>query len=139
MNSITIENYNTKKRHCPHQIQTKIRSVELFRQTHDVEYVVRKYHISKVSLYRRNKQYDGTHEPLENKSHIPKTPPPNAHFEQELKWIRDYCRRNSNISVCELYGKLREDNALYFLIRSKAASQQWIMSKARLPISDTLK
>ncbi|MDE7360306.1 MAG: hypothetical protein K2N38_00040 [Oscillospiraceae bacterium] len=44
---------------------------------------------------------------MENKSHKPKTPHPNAHTEQELKWIKDYCRWNPNILVCELYGKLR--------------------------------
>lgn len=44
-----------------------------------------------------------------NKSHRPLTPHPNSHTEQELKWIRDYHRRNPNISVCELYGKLRTD------------------------------
>lgn len=32
---------------------------------------------------------------------------PNAHTDEELKWIRDYHRRNPKISVCELYGKLR--------------------------------
>lgn len=42
----------------------------------------------------------------------PKTPHPNAHTEQELKWIKDYHRRNPNISsICKLYGKLREDKA----------------------------
>lgn len=37
---------------------------------------------------------------LRTLTHIPK---------QELKCIRDYCWRNPNISICELYGKLRED------------------------------
>lgn len=45
------------------------------------------------------------------KSHRPYTVHPNAHTEQELKWIKDYHRRNPNISICELYGKLREDKA----------------------------
>lgn len=54
-----------------------------------------------------NKKYDGTAESLMDKSHRPKTPHPNSHTEEELKWIRDYHRRNSHISVCELYGKLR--------------------------------
>lgn len=47
-----MEHYSTKKRFCPHLIQTKIKTVELFRQTHDVEYVMRKYHISRASVYR---------------------------------------------------------------------------------------
>ena len=45
-NSTTMEHYSTKKRYCPKQIQTK-KSVEIFGQTRDVDYVTRKYHISK--------------------------------------------------------------------------------------------
>ena len=60
---------------------------------------------------RWNKAYDGTKESLLPKSHKPHSPHPNAHTEQELKWICDYHRRNPNISICELYGKLREDKA----------------------------
>lgn len=99
------------KRYCPHEITTKIKSVELYRQTKDISYVCRRYHISKSSLMRWNKRYDGTRESLAEKSHRPKTPHPNAHTEQELKWIKDYHRRNPNISICELYGKLRENKA----------------------------
>lgn len=106
-----MEYYNTKKRFCPHQIKIKIKAVELFRQTHDVDYVIRKYHVSRASVYRWNKRYDGTRESLANKSHKPKTQHPNAHTEQELKWIKDYCRRNPNITTSELYGKLRKDKA----------------------------
>ena len=58
---------------------------------------------------RWNKKFDGTKESLLDKSHRPKTPHPNAHTEQELKWIRDLHRRNPHISVCELYGKLRTE------------------------------
>lgn len=60
---------------------------------------------------RWNRAYDGTKESLMPKSHKPHSPHPNAHTEQELKWICDYHRRNPNISICELYGKLREDKA----------------------------
>ena len=58
---------------------------------------------------RWNKLYDGTRESLIPKSHRPKTPHPNAHTEEELNWIRNYHRRNPNISLCELYGKLRTE------------------------------
>ena len=104
MNSITHN-----KRYCPHEITTKIHAVEFYRSSKNVSYTCRKYHISKASLMRWNKQYDGTRESLEAKSHRPKTQHPNAHTEQELKWIKDYHRRNPNISICELYGKLRSD------------------------------
>ena len=106
MNSIT-----QKKRYCPHEITTKINSVKLYRETRDISFVCRRYHISKASLMRWNKLYDGTKESLLPKSHRPHTPHPNAHTEEELKWISDYCRRNPNISICELYGKLREQKA----------------------------
>lgn len=99
------------KRYCPHEITTKTHSVEAYRQTKDIPYVCRKYKISKASLMRWNKEYDGTKESLIPKSHKPHTQHPNAHTEQELQWIRDYHRRNPNISICELYGKLREYKA----------------------------
>ena len=60
---------------------------------------------------RWNRAYDGTKESLQPKSHRPHRQHPNAHTEQEIKWIKDYHRRNPNISICELYGKLREDKA----------------------------
>lgn len=99
------------KRYLPHEISTKLNSVKLYRQTKDIGFVCRRYHISKASLMRWNKQYDGTKESLLAKSHRPHRQHPNAHTEQELKWIRDYHRRNPNISICELYGKLRENKA----------------------------
>lgn len=106
MNSITHN-----KRYCPHEITTKTHAVEAYRKTKDISYVCRKYKISKASLMRWNKKYDGTKESLIPKSHKPHTQHPNAHTEQELQWIKDYHRRNPNISICELYGKLREDKA----------------------------
>jgi len=106
-----MESIAQRKRYLPHEITTKVNSVKLYRQTKDIGFVCRRYHISKASLMRWNKQYDGTRESLYSKSHRPHTQHPNAHTEEELKWIRDYHRRNPNISICELYGKLREDKA----------------------------
>lgn len=104
-----MKDYNTEKQFCPHQITTKTGAVNLYRFSRDIDYVCRKYHISKASLMRWNKAYDGTRQSLENKSHRPHSRHPKAHTEEELKCIRDYHRRNPNISICELYGKLRED------------------------------
>ena len=95
----------------PHEVSTKVHAVETYRKSGDIGYVCRKYHISKASLMRWNRLYDGTRESLMPKSHRPHTAHPNAHTEQEIKWIKDYHRRNPNISICELYGKLREDKA----------------------------
>jgi len=106
MHSIT-----QNKRYLPHEITTKENSVKLYRQTKDIDFVCRRYHISKSSLMRWNKQYDGSRESLAPKSHRPHTQHPNAHTEQELSWIRNLHRRNPNISVCEMYGKLRQEKA----------------------------
>ena len=96
-------------RYLPHDLNTKFYAVKLYRQTHSVNHVCRRYHISKSSLMRWNRKFDGTKESLIDKSHKPNTSHPNAHTEQELKWIKDYTRRNPHISLCELYGKLRTE------------------------------
>ena len=60
----------------------------------------------KFHLYGRIKKYDGTDESLLDKSHIPLSPHPNSHTKEELFWIVSLHRRNPNISLCEMYGKL---------------------------------
>ena len=55
-----MKHYTTNKRYCPHLLETKLHSVELYRQTKDIEYVCRKYHISKASLMRWSKYYSLT-------------------------------------------------------------------------------
>ena len=103
-----MESIAHKKRYLQHELTTKIHAVKLYRKERDLQFVCRRYHISKASLMRWNKQYDGTNESLMPKSHRPKTPHPNAHTEEELNWIRNLHRRNPKISVCEMYGKLQE-------------------------------
>lgn len=93
----------------PHDLKTKLKAVKAYRYTLDIDYVLRKYHVSKASLMRWNKLYDGTKESLMPKSHRSHTPHPKAHTEDEIKWIKDYCRRNPGISLSELYGKLRKN------------------------------
>ena len=102
-----MNNVTHSKRYLPHELSTKYYAVKLYRSSHDISFVCRRYKISKASLMRWNRRFDGTKESLRDKSHRPKTPHPSAHTEEELKWIRDYHRRNPSISVCELYGKLR--------------------------------
>lgn len=102
MNTITHS-----QRYLPHELNTKYYAVKLYRTGVGVAFVCRRYKISKSSLLRWNKKFDGTKDSLLDKSHRPLSPHPNAHTELELKWIRDYHRRNPHISVCELYGKLR--------------------------------
>lgn len=95
------------KRYYPHDLSTKFNAVNLYRNGNPISFVCRRYKISKASLMRWNKKFDGTRESLIDKSHKPVKPHPNSHTEQELKWIKDYIKRNPNISMLELYGKLR--------------------------------
>ena len=95
------------QRFYPHDLNTKFNSVKLYRNGNPISFVCRRYKISKASLMRWNKKFDGTKDSLIDKSHIPLTPHPNAHTDEELKWINDYIKRNPNISMIELYGKLR--------------------------------
>ena len=104
MNSITQDT-----RYLPHEIKTRIYAVETYRKGHSIKYVCRKYHVSKASLMRWNKKYDGTKKSLMDKSHRPITPHPNSHTEEELKWIWNYIRRNPNITIGELWVKLKRN------------------------------
>ena len=122
MNNIITE--KNKKRYLPHDINTRKYAVEMYRNCGDINYVCRKYHISRVSLWRWNKIYDGTKESLEDKSHKPKRKHPNAHTNQEIRWIRNYVRRNPRITLCELWMKLKREKgytrtitALYRVMR----------------------
>ena len=102
MNSITHS-----QRYLPHTLDTKFHAVKLYRAGHKVNFVCRRYHISKSSLLRWNRKFDGSRNSLVDKSHRPLTEHPNAHTSEELSWIVNYHKRNPHISVCELYGKLR--------------------------------
>lgn len=98
--------------HYPHSLNTKFYAVKLYRNGNPISFVCRRYKCSKASLMRWNKKFDGTKDSLIDKSHRPLSPHPNAHTEQELYWIRCYLRRNPNISLCELYGKLRTEKVI---------------------------
>ena len=48
----------------------------------------------------------------EDKSHKPKTRHPKSHTNQEIRWIRNYVRRNPRITLCELWAKLKREKGL---------------------------
>ena len=83
-------------RYLPHELNTKYYAVKLYRNGSSIPFVCRRYKISKSSLMRWNKKFDGTKESLIDKSHKPLTLHPKAHTEQEIKWIKDLIRRNPN-------------------------------------------
>ena len=117
--------------HYPHSLNTKYYAVLLYRNGNPISFVCRRYKCSKASLMRWNKKFDGTKDSLLDKSHKPLTPHPNAHTEEELYWIKNYIRRNPNISLCELYGKLRVEKGY----SRHACSLFRIVRKLKYPIN----
>ena len=111
MNSITQNSKNTK-RYLPHELKTRENAVKMYRNCNDIGYVCRKYHISRSSLWRWNKKYDGTKESLEDKSHRPLSKHPSSHTDEEIKWIQDLIRRNPHITLNEIWYKLKINNLL---------------------------
>ncbi len=92
----------------PHSFNTKYNAVKTYRSLKcSVDFICRRYHISKASLMRWNRAYDGTKESLSDKSHRPLSPHPNAHTDLEINKIKSLVRRNPNIGLNELYTKLR--------------------------------
>ena len=91
----------------PHEFKIRLFAVKLLRSGNSISFVCRKYHVSRTSLYRWNKKYDGNDLSLKDKSHRPLSKHPNAHSDIEIKWINDYIRRNPNITLNELWYKLK--------------------------------
>ena len=122
-----------QKRYLPHEIGTRIHAVTLYRSAKDIEFVCRRYKISKASLMRWNKRYDGTPESLADRSHRPHTVHPRAHTNEEIMWVLNLVRRNPDITLCELYGKLRRKHRYTrppLFIPALRAS--WIAQEARI-------
>lgn len=104
MNSIITQ----KQRYLPHTLETKYHAVKTYRTGCSIKFVCRKYKVSKASLMRWNKRFDGTKASLIDRSHRPHSKHPNAHTETEIKDIKNYLKRNPTISMIELYAKLKK-------------------------------
>ena len=94
-----------KNNRLPFEAKEKERAINSFK-LFGIKYTCRRYHCSRSSLLRWRKQYDGTINSLENKSHAQLTPHWNAHTAEEIKNINNLVRRNPGIGLNELYGKL---------------------------------
>ncbi|MGX7777123.1 DDE-type integrase/transposase/recombinase [Streptococcus pluranimalium] len=94
-------------RYLPHTLETRYHAVKTYRNGASVAFICRRYKVSKASLMRWNKRFDGTKESLKDKSHRPLTPHPNSHTKQELTWIKNCIRRNPNATLIEIFYKLK--------------------------------
>lgn len=107
MNTIIAQ----KQRYLPHTSETKYHAVKTYRSGCSIRFVCRKYKISKASLMRWNKKFDGDKASLIDKSHRPHSKHPKAHTDDEIRHIKNYIRRNPNISMIELYAKLKKNKS----------------------------
>jgi transposase InsO family protein len=98
-----------RRRYLPHEVITREKSVELAHAGEELQVIVRRYKISRSSLWRWRKRFDGTSQSLIDRSHRPKSRHPNAHSDVELKWIGDLRRRNPHHSYLELWVKLKRN------------------------------
>ena len=94
-------------RYLPHTLETRYHAVKTYQNGASVAFICRRYKVSKASLMRWNKRFDGTKESLKDRSHRPLTPHPKAHTEQELTWIKNCIKRNPNATLIEIFYKLK--------------------------------
>ncbi len=95
-------------RYLPHTIDTRYHALLTYRNGASVNFICRRYKVSKASLMRWNKHFDGTKESLRDKSHRPLKPHPKAHTMQELTWIQNCIRRNPTATLIEIFYKLKK-------------------------------
>lgn len=93
-------------RYLPHTLETRYHAVKTYRNGASVRFICRRYKVSKASLMRWNKRFDGTKDSLKDKSHRPLTPHPTAHSETEIQWIKNLIRRHPNATLIEIFYKL---------------------------------
>lgn len=91
-----------------------ITQIALFRQSvvtfsfrNSVQSTINRFNISRATLYRWRKKYDGTPKSLLDKSKRPHHHP-NQHTSQELKLISDMRKRNNHLGLVVFWVKLRQ-------------------------------
>ena len=78
-----------------------------FALRHGVSKASRKYNRTRSYIYFWQARYDGSIESLACRSRRPRYHP-NQHTEQEIKLLRDMCRRNPHLGRVELWCRLRK-------------------------------
>lgn len=91
----------------PFPPKEKEKALKYWKYIGDIKLVCNRYHVTERTLYRWKKIYNGTLKSLENKSHRPHSEHPKAHTQAEKNAIKKLVRRNPNMGLNELYGKLR--------------------------------
>lgn len=99
-----------KIKYTPHDLNTRFHACKTYsNRNFKIREICRLYHCSKASLMRWMKKFDGTKESLKDKSKRPLTKHKNAHTDYEISSISNLLKRNPNIGLNELYGKLKQN------------------------------
>ena len=109
-----------------------------YSQKYGVTRAAARYHMSRQSLYRWIKRYDGTLESLADRSHRPHSHP-NQHRPEEIKLIEDMRRRNPNAGLVVFWVKLRQRgycrsiSGLYRFLKKKGQMAQKLPNPKYIP------
>lgn len=60
MKTIITENLQNTHRYIPHTLEARLATVKTYRNKNSISFICRRYKVSRASLIRWNKKYDGT-------------------------------------------------------------------------------
>ena len=89
------------------QITARRQAIIKYAEKKGVTSAARRYNVSRATIYRWMKRYDGTLESLKDRSHRPHSHP-NQHTEEEIKLIKDMRKRNKHTGLVVFWVKLRQ-------------------------------
>lgn len=109
-----------------------------YSQKYGVTRAAARYHMSRQSLYRWIKRYDGTLASLADRSHRPRSHP-RQHQPDEIKLIEDMRRRNPNAGLVVFWVKLRQRgysrsiSGLYRVLKKKGQMAKKLPNPKYIP------
>ena len=103
-----MDNVSHFRRYLPHELKTRKHVVNLYNSGTDIAVLIRRYKVSRTSIWRWVHRHDGSDDSLRDHSHKPKSMHPRAHTEQELHWIRRVRTRHPEYSYLEIWLYLKD-------------------------------
>ena len=89
------------------QITTRRQAVIKYSFKKGVTAAAIRYNVSRATIYRWRKRYDGTLESLKDRSHRPRSHP-NQHTEEEIELIKRMRKKNKHTGLVVFWVKLRQ-------------------------------
>lgn len=89
------------------QITTRRQAVIKYSEKKGVTAAAIRYNVSRATIYRWKKRYDGTPDSLKDRSHRPHSHP-NQHTEEEIKLIKRMRKKNKHTGLVVFWVKLRQ-------------------------------